>query len=859
MPAPGDARISEDDPCVAAPTAVGAYIFAGGFTVGVKLAGYEVLAHLEGDGYGVSSARLNWPDLPIYVGPANWPTAALRERGVDLVYSNPPCAIFSAMGIRTTRGADGWRTDPRLGCWWNAFELLGSIRPQAWALESVTQAYTTGRPLIDELTKRALLLGYSVTHLFVDASWFGLPQRRRRFFIVAHRAARLTTGGLNWAPPPTVGEVLREVDEPGHHVECKPHAALMPHTRPGEGLSTAWERLNPPETRRRGARGQVIGRPSFKDGRLHPDRTMGAYLGDAYLHPTENRRLGINEARALGGYPPDFQLGGDPRGWGSLLARAVMPPVGRWLAERVASTLSLDSADWPERRVTRVDLRRPGIDPVDLTADYLDDRGRVRLRVRVDGTPVLVAPPRPERPVARSTVDRPSPVPVAPPVVATPPEPVVDERPQPGEGSGAFIKRLWRAGLNDPDRLVKLVHANWAGRRTRRSDVYFNYAALVREHGAEAIPPWPRAPTSVERPAIVVSPAASDGRPRALITGMTATHVGSTRRPLQIATAGDCWHRALEALGYAVDQRPVTIGEDLTGYAAVLVGFCAPKAIVAQHLLPALWLLGNRPDAVGFLDDWQTREIAAGFRSHAREDRLWKLPHLRQRDVGQTHRDLIQATAERYRNGRAWPIPLIVCTLGRPGDLDLLRLPSAELVPLDPSSFWDRYPTPQPAPTKERRWLWASLLKKFEQLEQLQSRAAWPVIAFGARDRVGSGYGAAGARALPRRPEPELVPEYARSWGVITPEHPISGSGWWRVRYLIARDVGSIVVGPPAEAALLGPSYQLEAAAVEALTDDGLAELAAAQRTELDAATWPRERALDALHDLLERRGARLP
>lgn len=65
------------------------------------------------------------------------------------------------------------------------------------------------------------------------------------------------------------------------------------------------------------------------------------------------------------------------------------------------------------------------------------------------------------------------------------------EQPYAGEGSGKFIQRLWMAGVNDPDRLVALVLAAWPGRKTKKSDVFYNYNLLIKA-GVEGVPPWPK-------------------------------------------------------------------------------------------------------------------------------------------------------------------------------------------------------------------------------------------------------------------------------------------------------------------------------------------------------------------------------
>ena len=73
--------------------AVGSYIFAGGFTLGVSKH-FNVLAHLEDGAYGVSSARKNFPKLPIHTDPSTWPLKKLAGTA-DLVYGNPLCAAWS--------------------------------------------------------------------------------------------------------------------------------------------------------------------------------------------------------------------------------------------------------------------------------------------------------------------------------------------------------------------------------------------------------------------------------------------------------------------------------------------------------------------------------------------------------------------------------------------------------------------------------------------------------------------------------------------------------------------------------------------------------------------------------------------
>lgn len=350
-------------------TALGVHIFAGGFTCGLKSVGFHVLGHLEDTSYGVASARLNWPDLDVRVGEESWRPEEFTGR-VDFLYSNPPCAIFSTAGICSTRGREAWRSDPRLGCWHRAFGVFEVVRPRVFALESVCQAMTKGREVVDDFTARALAMGYSVKRVLLDSKWTGVPQSRKRFFFLAHLSSVPLKLEFDFSRElATVGEILGKVDDPGYvstrdgdSFSKRCYRKCLPLCQPGEKLRNVFDRLRWPEAARAGdgQKNGIPGRPGFLVQRLHPDRQMGAFIGDVFIHPSEHRRLGVAEMKVLCGYPPDFMLEGPPRRQPALLARAVLPPVGRWLGLAVRQALAQRKRGSLRVTVESIDLRNRG-------------------------------------------------------------------------------------------------------------------------------------------------------------------------------------------------------------------------------------------------------------------------------------------------------------------------------------------------------------------------------------------------------------------------------------------------------------------------------------------------------------------
>jgi len=311
--------------------AVGCYIFGGGFSLGVRRE-MDVICHLEGDdGYGVASVRRNQPDIPIFFGPSRWPIAELRAIAPDFVYGNPPCAAWSPIGRVINYGSseDQWRSDPRVDCVREVFGLLEALRPTTWAWESVPQAFTRGRTLVDELSRDATRLGYAVDYVLHNAMWLGAPQHRKRFFCVFSRF------DVDWecefSEPETVQSALARMpvggDDEVPTSNVKP--AYWRAVRQGEPLRLARERYEEKtgdrEHRRQG----------FATKKAAWDRPSPAIVGPRIFHPGEPRLFSVAESLWLSGFPVDYRMTGGRHARVHEIARGVLPPVGHWLAKNV--------------------------------------------------------------------------------------------------------------------------------------------------------------------------------------------------------------------------------------------------------------------------------------------------------------------------------------------------------------------------------------------------------------------------------------------------------------------------------------------------------------------------------------------
>jgi len=105
--------------------------------------------------------------------------------GIDLIYGGFPCQDVSVAGKRAGLGGE------RSGLWFEFERILSELRPRWAVIENVPGLLSSNKGrdfavILDGLED----LGYSVGWAVLDAQHFGVPQRRRRVFIVAGATRR---------------------------------------------------------------------------------------------------------------------------------------------------------------------------------------------------------------------------------------------------------------------------------------------------------------------------------------------------------------------------------------------------------------------------------------------------------------------------------------------------------------------------------------------------------------------------------------------------------------------------------------------------------------------------------------------
>jgi len=180
----------------------------GGFDLGFDRAGMQCTWQVEINEHARSVLKRHWSDVPKYEDVKNVGKRELES--VDLICGGFPCQDLSVAGNRA--GLDGERS----GLWFEFRRILSELRPSWVIAENVPGLLSSNGGRDFAIVLRGLVeLGYGVAWRILDAQYLGVPQRRRRVFIVGHlgdgRAAEILFESESgaWDSPPSREERTR--------------------------------------------------------------------------------------------------------------------------------------------------------------------------------------------------------------------------------------------------------------------------------------------------------------------------------------------------------------------------------------------------------------------------------------------------------------------------------------------------------------------------------------------------------------------------------------------------------------------------------------------------------------------------
>lgn len=340
------------------PTAIDCFCGAGGMAIGLRRAGFHLAYAFDKDADAISSYKRNVGahadvrSVEAITGEDLLSSAGLEPGQCSALVGGPPCQGFS----RQRRGDD---SDGRNALVLEFLRLVLEIRPKVFLMENVPAIKSArGIKYLDKIRRRASEAGYSTHVAVLDAAEYGVPQHRKRLFLVG-------TLGLSFSfPAPThvagsfvtVADALKGLPSPmsvpgaasafpNHELDniSALNRLRISHVPPGGGRADIPPELRLPchavSVEKAGHRGVY--------GRLAWDRPAGtittkcnSFTRGRFAHPEEHRNISMREAARLQSFPDAFVFDGDKVSVAHQIGNAVPPLLAEQLGYALLRSVS---------------------------------------------------------------------------------------------------------------------------------------------------------------------------------------------------------------------------------------------------------------------------------------------------------------------------------------------------------------------------------------------------------------------------------------------------------------------------------------------------------------------------------------
>ncbi len=324
-------------------TAVDLFSGAGGLTLGLRQAGFTVLAGVELEKIPAATYRLNHPDVFCFnkdireLGAVELLKCIGLKRGeLDLLAGCPPCQGFSTLRTRKRSNAVA---DDRNDLLFEFLRIVEAISPRSIMMENVPALARDSR--MKTFLKRISVLGYKVGRKNIrveDASEYGVPQRRYRMILLASKTGQVRQAekseaitvrkcldAVRLAPVGETGdplhdhvpnraahvlEIIRNIPKDGGSRTALPeHLVLQCHKNKMSGFRDVYGRMSWDKVS-----------PTMTGGCGNPSKGR-------YLHPEEDRAISLREAALFQTFPPNYKFDlTEGRGKVALMIGNALPP-----------------------------------------------------------------------------------------------------------------------------------------------------------------------------------------------------------------------------------------------------------------------------------------------------------------------------------------------------------------------------------------------------------------------------------------------------------------------------------------------------------------------------------------------------
>lgn len=340
-------------------TAIDLFCGAGGFSLGLRRAGFTVLGALDNDSRAVETYEHNFGPIVFNADARTFDMSQLVSDIAEpptLVAGGPPCQGFSLQ-------RRGTRQDERNSLVQVFLDKSLALRPKFFVIENVLGLVSKhGREFQRYVEDTATAAGYLCHTAKLNAADFGVPQIRWRALIVGERLDdskayfRFPTPGFDKKSYVTVRQALSDLPSPPE--DGSGHPRIFNHFRESKLSKLNRERImHVPEGGGREDLPSHLELPCHVNNRSHrhldtygrlawnkPSVTITArfdsFTRGRFGHPSEHRSLTLREGARLQSFPDTFRFFGNREEVARQIGNAVPPLLAEAIGKAVLSALS---------------------------------------------------------------------------------------------------------------------------------------------------------------------------------------------------------------------------------------------------------------------------------------------------------------------------------------------------------------------------------------------------------------------------------------------------------------------------------------------------------------------------------------
>jgi len=281
----------------------------GGLGLGFKNAGFKIVAAFDNWQPALDFYIENFNGHPIVNCDLSDPNAIdlIAQYQPNMIIGGPPCQDFSSAGKRDeSLGRADLTVDYAL--------IVSQIRPSLFVMENVERAKTSNS------VRKALKIfkdsNYGITKIVLDASKCGVPQKRKRFFVI---------GELNGSDDALLNIMLSRQSE----------KSMTIREYFGSRLNIDYYYRHPRSYKRRGIFSVDEPSPTIRGvNRPVPDGYPG-HPGDPVPMNENIRPLSTLERFEIQTFPPDIKLIGSKTDLEQIVGNAVPVKLAQYVAEGI--------------------------------------------------------------------------------------------------------------------------------------------------------------------------------------------------------------------------------------------------------------------------------------------------------------------------------------------------------------------------------------------------------------------------------------------------------------------------------------------------------------------------------------------